>query len=197
MKNLARTLTVGALLLGLATPLQAAVYTADTSHSTVGFSVRHLMITNVRGEFTDFTATVNWDPANLDAFSVEAVIKAASINTQNQRRDDHLRNPDFFDVEKFPELRFVSKKVARDGAGLKVTGDLTMHGVTREVVLSVEGPTPPITDPWGNERIGVSATTKINRTDYGLTWNRALEAGGVTVGEEVTINLDLSLVKQK
>ncbi len=198
MKRLIQTILLSVMILAAATFLQAAVYQVDTAHSTVGFSVKHLMITNVRGEFTEFSGTVHWDPQNPEAFSAEAVIKVPSINTRNERRDNHLRSADFFDAENHPEMKFVSRKVTRSADGkLQVIGDLTIRGVTRQVTLDIEGPTPPIKDPWGNERIGAVATTTINRTDFGLNWNQALEAGGVVVGEEVTITLELELVKQK
>lgn len=198
MKQFGRIGILAALAVGLNVQVGAATWQVDTSHSTVGFSVRHLMITNVRGEFPEFSATVQWDEKDPASFSVDAVIQAASINTQNQKRDDHLRSADFFDVANHPEIRFTSRKVVRGNEGhLKVVGDLSIHGVTREVTLDVEGPTPVVKDPWGNERVGVVATAKINRTDFGLNWNQALEAGGVMVGEEVSITLDLSLVKQK
>ncbi|GAB4108496.1 MAG: YceI family protein [Acidobacteriota bacterium] len=197
-KNWILTVLSCVLVSAAGASLEAAVYQVDPTHSVVGFSVRHLMITNVRGEFTDYSATVNWDPQDPSSFSVEAVIKVSSINTRNERRDNHLRSADFFDAENHPEMKFTSRRVSRSGEGkLQVTGDLTIRGVTRQVTLDVEGPTPAIKDPWGNERIGAVATTTINRTDFGLNWNQALEAGGVVVGEEVTINLELELVKQK
>ena len=127
---------------------------------------------------------------------VEASIEAASINTRDAQRDAHLKSADFFDVEKFPTLSFKSTRITRVGDGeLGVAGDLTIHGVTRNVVFDVEGPTPPAKDPWGNTRMGLSATTKINRKDFGLTWNAALETGGILVGDEVTITLDVQFVK--
>jgi polyisoprenoid-binding protein YceI len=127
---------------------------------------------------------------------VEVTIDAASINTRDAQRDGHLKSPDFFDVEKFPTLSFKSTRVENTGRGeLAVSGDLTIHGVTRNVVFTVEGPTPATKDPWGNTRVGSSATTKINRKDFGLTWNAALETGGILVGEEVTLTLDIEFVK--
>jgi len=155
------------------------------------------MITNVRGDFTDFSAEVTYDPHNPAATRVEAGIKAASINTQNQKRDDHLRSGDFFDVQKFPEITFTGHSLLQQGSALTLTGDLSLHGVTKEVTLTLEGPTEPVRDPWGNERIGVVARTVIHRKDFGLTWNQALESGGVLVGEEVNITLDLSLIREK
>ncbi len=177
--------------------LLAADYTIDTAHSSAQFSVKHLMVSNVKGEFGKVTGKAVWDPNNLAASSVEAVIDASTINTREPKRDEHLKSPDFFDVAKFPSIRFTSKKFYREGGALKIAGNLTLHGVTRAVVLNVDGPTPEIKDPWGNQRIGATASTKINRGDFGLTWNKALEAGGVMVGDEVAITLDIELTRQK
>jgi polyisoprenoid-binding protein YceI len=176
----------------------AATYEIDGSHSGASFSVRHLMVSNVRGDFGKVTGTVVWDEKNPAASSINAVIDATTINSRDNKRDDHLRSADFFDVTKHPTMTFVSKQVAPAGQGkLKVTGDLTIHGVTKQVVLDVTGPTQEIKDPWGNARVGASATTKVNRSDFGLTWNKALETGGVVVGDEVAINLDVELVRKK
>lgn len=177
--------------------MSAAEYKIDGSHSSAQFSVRHLMVSNVKGEFAKVTGSANWDPNNLAASSVKAVIEAGSINTREAKRDEHLKSPDFFDVAKYPSLQFTSKKFYREGGAIKIAGDLTIRGVTRPVVLNVDGPTAEVKDPWGNQRVGATATTKINRTDFGLVWNKALEAGGVMVGDEVSITLDLELVKQK
>ena len=170
----------------------------DASHSSAGFSVRHMMISNVRGEFQKLEGKVTWDPARPEATQVEATIDAASISTRDAQRDGHLKSPDFFDVEKFPSLTFKSKSVKAAGSdALSVRGDLTIHGVTKEVVLEIEGPSAPSTDPFGNVRIGATATTKIKRDDFGLVWNAALETGGVLVGHEVKITIDISLIQQK
>lgn len=167
----------------------------DPSHTSVTFSVRHMMITNVRGEFQKVSGTVVYDPANVEATRIEANLEAASINTRDPQRDTHLKSPDFLDVEKFPTIGFVSKSVKRTGKDqLEVTGDLTIRGVTREVELAVEGPSAPHKDPFGNVRIGATATTKIQRSDFGMVWNAALEAGGVLVGDQVSITLDVSLI---
>jgi polyisoprenoid-binding protein YceI len=156
------------------------------------------MITNVRGEFGKIEGTVTWDPSHPEATQVEASADVSSINTRDEKRDGHLKSPDFFDAEKFPKLTFKSKSVKAKGKEeLSVTGELTLHGVTKEVVFNVEGPSAPSTDPFGNTRIGATATTKIKREDFGLTWNAALEAGGVLVGSDVKITVDLSLIKQK
>jgi polyisoprenoid-binding protein YceI len=181
-----------------ATPTQTATTTwnLDPVHSIAEFKVKHMMISNVKGQFTGISGLLDLDESDLANSRVEATVDAFSINTRDAQRDAHLKSADFFDVEQFPTLSFRSTKVKRAGDGeLALTGDLTMHGVTREVVFQVEGPTPPAKDPWGNTRIGLSATTKINRKDFGLTWNAALEAGGILVGEEVTITLDVQFVK--
>jgi len=173
-------------------------WVVDASHSNAGFTVRHMMITNVRGEFQKLDGKVTWDPAKPEATTIEATIDAASINSRDTQRDGHLKSPDFLDVEKFPHITFKSKSVkAKSKEELSVTGDLTIHGVTKEVVLDVEGPSAPSTDPFGNVRVGATATTKIKRDDFGLTWNAALEAGGVLVGNDVKITIDISLIKQK
>ncbi len=170
----------------------------DAAHSNVGFTVKHMMITNVRGEFTKIEGTVSWDASKPEATQIEAVIDATSISTREEKRDGHLKSPDFFDVEKFPKITFKSKSVKAKGKEeLSVTGDLTIHGVTKEVVLEVEGPSAPSTDPFGNVRVGATANTKIKREDFGLVWNAALEAGGVLVGNDVKISIDISLIKQK
>jgi polyisoprenoid-binding protein YceI len=174
---------------------QQATWTIDTAHSAAQFSVRHMMISNVKGEFTNTSGTVQWDGKDLSTAVVEATIDAASINTREPKRDAHLKSPDFFDVAKFPTLTFKSTKVEPAGQGkLRMAGDLTIHGVTKPVVFDVIGPTPVVKDPYGNQRVGASATTTINRKDFGLKWNAALETGGVVVGEQVTITLDVELV---
>ena len=168
----------------------------DPAHSVAEFKVRHMMIANVKGQFTAITGAMTLDPNDVTRSRIEASADAASINTRDAQRDGHLKSPDFFDVEKYPNLTFASTRVQREDEGqLKVIGDLTIHGVTREVTFDVDGPTPPHKDPWGNTRIGVTAAAKINRRDFGLNWNTALEAGGVLVGEEVTITVVLELVQ--
>ena len=173
-----------------------ATYDIDPSHSAAHFSVRHLMISTVKGEFSKVAGTVVYDPSNLAASRIEATIDANSINTREAKRDAHLKSADFFDTAKYPTLTFKSKQFQRAGNKVQIKGDLTMHGVTREVVLDVDGPTAEVKDPWGNVRLGASATTKVNRKDWGLGWNQALEAGGVAVGEEVTITLDIEAVRK-
>jgi polyisoprenoid-binding protein YceI len=169
-------------------------WTIDPAHSSVEFAVRHLMITTVRGRFTGVKGTVTLDEADPAKSAVEVVIDAASIDTREPQRDTHLRSADFFDVEKFPTLTFRSTKLDGGlGEPFTLAGDLTIHGVTRPVVLDVE-PEGRVKDAWGGIRSGFTATTKIKRSEFGLTWNQLLEAGGVTVSDEVKISLDVQLV---
>ncbi len=171
-------------------------WTIDPVHSVAEFKVKHMMISNVKGQVPGVSGTLALDEADVTNSKIEATIDAASVNTREAQRDAHLKSADFFDVEKFPTLAFKSTRVTSSGDGeLAVEGELTIHGVTRKVVFAVDGPTAPGKDPWDNTRIGISATTKINRKDYGLTWNAALETGGILVGEEVTITLDVQFVK--
>ncbi len=168
----------------------------DPIHSHAEFKVRHLMISNVKGEFKGVTGKLNHNEADITKSGVEVSIDATSINTGDAQRDSHLKSADFFDVEKFPTLSFKSTRVSKNKDGvLTVAGDLTIHGVTRNVVLEVDGPSAPMKDPWGNTRIGLSANTRINRKDFGLTWNAALETGGFMVSDEVAITLDIQFIK--
>jgi polyisoprenoid-binding protein YceI len=180
-----------------ATPQTATTtWNIDPSHSMAEFKVKHLMISNVKGHFGKISGKLILDESDLAKSQVEAVIEAGSIETRDAQRDAHLKSEDFLHAEKFPTLTFKSSgiRVVRNGE-LAVEGDLTIRGVTRKVTLSVEGPTPPMKDPWGNTRVGISAHTKINRKDFGLVWNAALETGGIVVGEEVTITLEAEFVK--
>jgi polyisoprenoid-binding protein YceI len=173
-----------------------ATYQIDPAHSSAQFSVRHMMITNVRGGFSSIKGTVVYDSENPGATTIEAVIDVSTIATLDTQRDAHLKSADFLDVDKYPTITFKSKKVEATGLGeAKVTGDLTIHGVTKEVVLNVDGPTAEGKDPWGNTRIGASATTKIKRSDFGLTWNAALETGGIMVGDDLKIDLEVQMIK--
>jgi polyisoprenoid-binding protein YceI len=167
----------------------------DAGHSSIEFAVKHLMISTVRGRFPDVTGTVQLDSEDPTNSTIDVVVNVASIDTRQEQRDEHLRSADFFDVANFPALRFTSTRIRRDGDDFQVDGDLTIRGVTRPVTLHAteEGRTR---DPWGGERIGFSASTKINRRDFGLTWNQVLEAGGFAVGDEVKITIDAELVKQ-
>lgn len=169
-------------------------YDIDTTHSSVDFSIRHLVIAKVRGRFTQFKGLIELDPADLAKSKVSVEIQAASISTNEDKRDAHLRSADFFDVERYPLITFTSKQVEADGTDLRVTGTLTIHGISKDVVLAVEslGTTK---DPWGNERIAFAAKTAIDRKDFGLRWNQVLEAGGFMVGDKVEIGLDVQAVK--
>jgi polyisoprenoid-binding protein YceI len=173
-----------------------AIWNIDPAHTTAEFKVKHMMISNVKGQFSKVSGVLTLDESKLANSQVDVTIEAASIETRDSQRDAHLKSADFFDVEKFPTLHFQSTgiSIVRDGE-LSVEGDLTIRGVTHKVRFAVEGPTPPTKDPWGNTRVAVSATTKINRKDFGLTWNAALETGGILVGDEVTITLDVEFVK--
>jgi polyisoprenoid-binding protein YceI len=185
------------IALALPTFAFASTWTIDQDHSNIGFKVKHLMISNVKGNFDKHSGTVEINDKDITKSKVEVSIDTNSINTNVQKRDEHLRSADFFDVTKYPAMTFVSKKVAKAGKDkLKVTGDLTLHGITKEVVLDVEGPTKESKDPWGNIRKGATATTKINRKDFGLAWNKALETGGVVVGDEILITLEIEMIKK-
>lgn len=181
----------------LATPALAATWTLDPAHSSVQFSVRHMMLSNVRGEFGKVGGTVTGDEATPTAAAITATIDAASINTREAKRDEHLKSADFLDVAKFPTITFTSKKIEAAGPGtFKVTGDLTLHGVTKEVVLDVSDLTPPVKDPSGKTRAGVTASTKINRKDFGVNWSKAMDNGGVVVGDDVAITVDVEATQQ-
>jgi polyisoprenoid-binding protein YceI len=180
----------------LAPQSTTTTWNIDPAHSVAEFKVKHMMVTNVKGQFTAVTGALVLDEADVTRSRVEATIDAASLTTREPQRDAHLRSADFFDVEKFPTLSFRSTRVSRSANGeITMVGDLTIHGVTREVVFTVEGPSAPHKDPWGNIKAGASATTAISRKDYGLTWNAALETGGILVGDEVTITLDVEFGK--
>jgi len=172
------------------------IWNADTSHSGVHFSVRHMVIAKVRGSFNAWTGSIALDDSDITKSRVTAEIDVASIDTSEPKRDGHLKSPDFFDVEKFPKMTFASTKISGDSGHFKVTGDLTLHGVTKEVTLEVthEGGGK---DPWGNERQAFSAKGSLNRVDFGLKWNQALEAGGVLVGEKVELEIEVSAIKGK
>jgi polyisoprenoid-binding protein YceI len=176
---------------------KTTVWELDPAHSSANFSVKHMMIAKVHGSFHKLSAVLRLDRANPANSSVEATIDASTVNTNEPKRDDHLRSPDFFDVAKYPTLSFKSKRFeAAGGDNYRVIGDLTLHGVTKEVALDVEAGADEMKDPYGNIKIGASATTKINRKEFGLGWNAALETGGVLVGEIVTISLDLQFAKK-
>jgi polyisoprenoid-binding protein YceI len=192
-------LLVPALAVALLVPTsgRAATWEVDPAHSTIGFAIRHMMISSVRGQFRTFTGKAVGDPKAPDKAEIEATIDVASIDTANAKRDDHLKTPDFFDVAKFPTMTFKSKKIVAAGPGkAKVTGDLTLHGVTKEIVLEVEGPTQVIKDPMGNTRAGAHATTKINRKDFGIAYEKTMDGGGLLVGNEVEITIDVEAVQK-
>jgi polyisoprenoid-binding protein YceI len=174
-----------------------ASYSIDTAHSSINFAVRHMVVAKTRGRFTKFSGTFAFDAADPSKSTVSVAIDAASIDTHEPQRDGHLRSPDFLDVENHKEITFHSKRVEGSGDELRVTGDLTIRGVTREVTLAVEHHGGGGKDPWGNEKIGFSAKTSINRKDFGLTWNQVLETGGVLVGEKIEIEIDVEANKDR
>jgi polyisoprenoid-binding protein YceI len=175
---------------------QKTTWVIDAAHSNVGFSIKHLMIATVRGSFTQAQGAVTVDESDPTTAEIDITIPTASVTTRDEKRDAHLRSPDFFDAERFPNMTFRSKRVERQSDDrFRVIGDLTIRDVTREVALEVEL-LGRAKDPWGNEKAGFEATTKIKRSDYGLTWNAALETGGVLVGDEVKISIEAELQKQ-
>lgn len=181
------------------TPSTSAVTTTwklDPAHSHAEFKVKHMMISNVKGTFSGLTGDLTEHLTDSTLSFVEATVDVSTVITHDAQRDGHLKSADFFDVEKYPTMSFKSTQVRPDGdGGYKVTGDFTLHGVTKQVTFNVEGPSAPTKDPWGNTRIGLTATTKINRKDYGLNWNAALETGGILVGEEVNITVEAEFIK--
>jgi len=194
-----RFIRVIAAVVTLAVPslASAASWSIDPDHSNVGFKVRHMMVSNVKGDFGKVSGVVEIDDQDVTRSKVDVTIDTASISTGVAKRDAHLKSADFFDVAKYPTMTFVSQKVKKAGNDrLQVYGVLTLHGVTREVVLDVEGPTRAYKDPWGNVKRGATAIARINRKEFGLTWNAAIESGGVAVGEEITIALEIELLKK-
>lgn len=186
-----------AALLASAGPAAAQTWEIDSAHSQSSFAVRHMMVSTVRGDFGKTSGTVEFDGKNLSSLRVNATIDVNSVNTREQKRDDHLRSADFFEVAKYPTITFVSKRAEPAGEGkFRLVGDLTMKGVTKEVVLDVTGPTAPVKGGRGETRVGATATTTLNRKDYGVTWNRVLDTGGVAVSDEVQVTIDLALVQK-
>ncbi|MCA9802372.1 MAG: YceI family protein [Cyanobacteria bacterium HKST-UBA02] len=176
---------------------EAQKWKLDTAHSSAGFAIKHMMVSNVRGKFPKLTGEAEYDGKSIKTIKVNATIDTSSIDTGDGRRDEHLRGPEFFDVKKFPEMKFVSKKSEKAGKDqFKLSGDLTIHGVTKPVILIVEGPTAEVKDPQGKTRVGASATTTINRKDFGITYGGVLDNGGAVVGDDVKITLDIELIKQ-
>ena len=177
---------------------QAVSWHIDPQHSSAQFSVKHMMISTVRGQFGGVKGTMTYDPKNPAASSVEATIDCATVNTGEPKRDSDLKTAEFFDVKRYPVMTFRSRKVVVTSPGkLRVTGDLTINAITRQVVLEVEGPTAPIRDTQGREKIGVSGTTKVSRKEYGILYNPIMETGGVAVSDEVTIVLEIELIKNQ
>lgn len=173
-------------------------YDIDPAHSSVQFSIRHLMVTNVRGSFKGVKGTLTYDPDAPATATVHAVIDATSLSTNDNERDTHVKSGDFLDVERYPTIEFNSTSVKKTGANsLEVAGELTVHGVTKPVVLNVDELSPEAKDPWGNTRIGASAKAKIKRSDFGLKWNAPLETGGVLVGDDVKLEFELEFLKAK
>jgi polyisoprenoid-binding protein YceI len=188
---------VVSIALGAPSFASASMWQIDSAHTSAQFAVRHLMVSTVRGTLGKATGTVNLDEADPTKSTVEASIDVNGVDTREPKRDQHLKSPDFFDVEKYPTVTFKSKKVTKvSDTKYKVAGDLTMHGVTKEVVLDVEGTPKPLTDPSGNVKLGGVATTKVNRKDFGIVWNSAMDGGGVVVGDEVDVTIDIELVKK-
>jgi polyisoprenoid-binding protein YceI len=195
-----KTLFQGAAVVCLIPVLSlAAEWKVDPNHSTAAFAIRHMMVSTVHGSFSGLKGTVDYDPANLDASKANLTIDATTVDTRNENRDKDLRSAKFFDVEKYPTITFVSKRVIPQGQGkFQLVGDMTMHGVTKEVTFQVEGPVPAVKDPKGNLHSGATATAKINRKDFGLTWSGgALEGGGVTVGDEVELTVEIEMTQAK
>ena len=173
-------------------------WTLDPAHSSASFSIRHMMISKVHGGFTKLSGNLQFSSDDPSKSSIEAIIDASSIDTRETKRDEHLKSADFFDVAKFPSITFKSKRIERTSSNeFQIFGNLSMHGATKEITLAVEGLDAEMKDPWGNLKLGASATTKIKRKDFGLTWNAALEAGGALVGDDVSITLDIQFVKDK
>jgi len=188
------------LALALALPALAAAETwvIDPAHTVSGFTVRHMMISNVTGVFEVTKGSIEYKPGDTNSVKAEITIETKSVNTRITPRDNDLRSDNFFNAEKFPNITFTSKRVQNvKPEGFELVGDLTMRDVTKEVVLKVEGPTPPIRDPQGNRRVGANASTTINRKDFGMKWHRVIEAGGVVVGDEVKINIEVEAIEKK
>jgi len=186
-----------AVVVSLPAIAQISNWNIDPAHSTAQFTVRHLGISNVSGNFTKVTGSLVLDEKDITRSLGNASIDVNSINTRVEMRDKDLKSPNFFDVEKYPTIEFKSKRIVNAGGKLQVVGDLTIHGTTREVTLDVDGPTPELTDPWGNARRGFSATTAINRRDFGLVYNNLLKTGEAVIGDNVKIQIDVEVVKKK
>jgi polyisoprenoid-binding protein YceI len=190
-------ITIAILVLAIPLFAHSSTWQIDPDHSNFQFKIRHLTVSNVKGDFTKAMGTVTMDDQDITNLTVDLTIDAATLNTKHTQRDDHLRGPEFFDVVKYPTITFRSKKVIKVSPdGLKMVGDLTIHGVAREITVDVEGPTPEVKDPWGNFRRGATVTTKINRKDFGMMWNKVLDTGGAVVGDEVNIYVEVEMIKK-
>ena len=186
-----------ALFASLSALAQTSTWNIDPAHSTAQFTVRHLAISNVTGNFTKLTGSIVLNEKDITQSQVSASIDVSSVDTRVEARNKDLKSPNFFDVEKYPTIEFKSKRIVNGGGKLQVIGDLTIHGTTREVTLDVDGPTPELSDPWGNSRRGISATTTINRKDFNLIYNNVLKTGEAVVGDNVKIQIDAEMVKKK
>jgi polyisoprenoid-binding protein YceI len=188
--------TMAALMVLLAVSSYAAdEYLIDSAHTQIGFKVKHMVVTTVQGKFNEFTGTVFYDEKDVTKSSVQGTIKVASIDTDNPKRDEHLRSADFFDAANFPEITFKSKKIVKQGDGLVAIGDMTIRGVTKEIKVpfTING---KVVDPWGKTRVGLDATASINRQDFGVSWNKTLDNGGVVVSNEVKIEINAEFIKK-
>lgn len=191
-------IVLAALLIAPAVWAQATSWRIDPLHSAAHFSVRHMMISTVRGDFAGINGAVLYDAADPANSSVQATIDCSTLNTGVAKRDAQMKGPDFFDVKKYPAMKFKSTRIEKAGPDqLKITGDLTINAITHPVVLDVEGPSPPVKDPRGNVKVGLNATTKISRKTYNIIWNEIMESGGVAVADEVTIELDIELIRNQ
>jgi polyisoprenoid-binding protein YceI len=173
-----------------------STYQLDPSHSSINFNVKHMIIAKVHGGFEKMSGVLSYDPKNPTATTVEVNIEVASINTRDTARDTHLKSAEFFDAEKYPSINYKSIRVQEKKGDLTILGELTIHGVTQPVTVELERPSEEMKDPWGNVKMGASGSAKLKRKEFGLTWNAALEAGGLLVGDDVNITLDVQFVKQ-
>jgi polyisoprenoid-binding protein YceI len=189
------SILAGILMLGM-TAYAQNTYSIDPAHSAADFKVKHMMISNVQGEFSNVKGLIIYDPAHLEAAKVDATVDVTTLNTRDADRDKHLKSPDFFDAAKFPSMTFQSTKFVQANGKTQVQGNLTLHGVTKPVVLDLDGPSPEVKDPWGNFRRGVTATTTLRRQDFGLVWNKNLDGGGVLIGDDVTVTLNIEGVRK-
>jgi polyisoprenoid-binding protein YceI len=199
-QSLSRLALAATLVAGLAVPSPAATATwqIDPAHTAAGFSVRHMMIATVRGQFKGVTGTVFWDDQDINNSTVDVTIDANTVDTGESKRDADLKSANFFDVKNYPTITFKSTRIEKISAGkMKVTGNLTIHGVTKQVVLDVEGPSGAVKDPWGNTRVALNASTTVNRLDYGVKWNAKMDSGGMVVGDDVNVNIDLEMTKKE